>query len=581
MSSQERRLLQIALPGAWVRIDGASRTLARHLQDLTLATPSLPDPIELGLQLRPLQSRIEIWSNGHFICSADPPDLVDALIRTLNRLVLDSDHQRLHLHASCVELSGCGILVAGPSGSGKSTIALGLIKSGALYLTDEIATVVPGIPTVFGYPKPLTLKSDVGLDLFKPRPPVEQSSSERSTITASLLGSVGSRTHVDHVIFPSHQSMGARRLTRISHAEASRRLLADSMDSARLGAGSLDAIAHVVRSASCWELTYPDLESAVEMIGALTKPRVQRTAVAIHELETQANQFEVPSGIRVAQFTDSAVAISYPEGRLIELHRDELDELACRAHGERKKRILDRLERQGISPPRFPHVFRSVPLSEPCVSIGLAAASSAQVLAANGIGVVVNKTPASTGHVGAQDADRLIVRSENLKEARDLTYNSSVEVVDHFLPAAYRLTTPPEEVIRWSVPVRTEAGWVPALHPLHRFYSACADLALARNAPPDLIDQVAICSPATEVSAITARTIARDRGLDAVVARALTRGPGGAVKPPTALTRFQKPAPFLERIAVDIYRWLGPGLYTPIVSRLIHPTRLARRRSSP
>jgi HPr kinase/phosphorylase len=45
------------------------------------------------------------------------------------------------LHATCVELSGRGIVLLGPSGSGKSDLALRLIDRGARLVADDQLTV--------------------------------------------------------------------------------------------------------------------------------------------------------------------------------------------------------------------------------------------------------------------------------------------------------------------------------------------------------------------------------------------------------------------------------------------------------
>ena len=44
---------------------------------------------------------------------------------------------RTLLHASCVELSGTGVVLLGPPGSGKSDLALRLIDGGARLVADD------------------------------------------------------------------------------------------------------------------------------------------------------------------------------------------------------------------------------------------------------------------------------------------------------------------------------------------------------------------------------------------------------------------------------------------------------------
>jgi HPr kinase/phosphorylase len=48
---------------------------------------------------------------------------------------------RIRLHASCVAVDGCGVLISGPSGSGKSDLALRLIDGGAVLVADDQVSV--------------------------------------------------------------------------------------------------------------------------------------------------------------------------------------------------------------------------------------------------------------------------------------------------------------------------------------------------------------------------------------------------------------------------------------------------------
>ena len=49
--------------------------------------------------------------------------------------------RRALLHASCVELSGTGVVLLGPSGCGKSDLALRLIDGGARLVADDRLTI--------------------------------------------------------------------------------------------------------------------------------------------------------------------------------------------------------------------------------------------------------------------------------------------------------------------------------------------------------------------------------------------------------------------------------------------------------
>jgi len=58
----------------------------------------------------------------------------------------------LWLHASCVELSGTGVVLLGPSGSGKSDLALRLIDGGARLIADDRLAVEREGERLFGRP---------------------------------------------------------------------------------------------------------------------------------------------------------------------------------------------------------------------------------------------------------------------------------------------------------------------------------------------------------------------------------------------------------------------------------------------
>lgn len=51
------------------------------------------------------------------------------------------------LHAACVGLPGCGLLIAGASGSGKSTLALSAAAEGLAYVGDDYCLLEPGPET--------------------------------------------------------------------------------------------------------------------------------------------------------------------------------------------------------------------------------------------------------------------------------------------------------------------------------------------------------------------------------------------------------------------------------------------------
>lgn len=66
------------------------------------------------------------------------------------------------IHAGCVALGGCGVLIAGPSGSGKSDLALRLIDRGATLVSDDYSELaVEGAALVARAPAAITGQIEV------------------------------------------------------------------------------------------------------------------------------------------------------------------------------------------------------------------------------------------------------------------------------------------------------------------------------------------------------------------------------------------------------------------------------------
>lgn len=579
-------MLQIALPGARVHIRGADELVERQLRDLADAEPSLPDPQNIDLELRQVGERHEIWSGTHSLAESSDIDALDSLMQVLNRLTLDTDSARLHLHAACVELDGVGILLAGPSGSGKTTLTIGLLAEGAKYLTDEILTLLPGLATAFGYPKPLTIKSCLGLDAFPTLPAPVWSSTGRAAIAASALSTTAAYTHVDHVVFPRYVAEGATYLTPISRADATRRLLSDSLDVVRLGVGSLDTVANLVGEATCWELQSTDLESAVAMVRALPEPT--QVVTTMLEVEAPFTKSTPRTGIRVARFPESAIAFEYPYARMIELNLEETDEFTARARGIAPVGALDRLERSGMVVPSTTAASRSV-VSGVTASVpqaaGVVMGDLISALADAGIEAILDVRALEVLRTGRRcvggGRPRVLVQARHLHSARRIAArcDSSVVVVDRLLPRRFSEAVSPGESRRWAVPVRVGGDWFKALHPLHQFFEACGMVSLASTPHVESLVWVTRLAPPTEFGAYTAITLAQSRRFIAIVQRALDLSAKHAGGVPTALVAFQAAAPLSERLEVTASR-LGGSVVNTRTAVLARARQAWRKRTA-
>ncbi len=58
------------------------------------------------------------------------------------------------IHASCVALNGCGVMLRGPSGAGKSDLALRLIDDGAELVADDRVELTAEDERLYAAPPP-------------------------------------------------------------------------------------------------------------------------------------------------------------------------------------------------------------------------------------------------------------------------------------------------------------------------------------------------------------------------------------------------------------------------------------------
>lgn len=254
--------------GVPVRVEGAGPRFAEAARDLL--GPSRPP--KATLTARSTREGWEIRDGRGMLVSAIGSDhsLAEHLVGVLNRIGLDHDVERLHLHSALVDIGGAGILLCGPSGAGKTTIAAGLVERGCRYLTDETVPISAGSATIEAYPKPLTLKG-WSLARFAPwrKPDVG-----REVVPASTFGEVIAATIPSHIVFPRYEATALTSVKRLAPSDAIERLVDEALDIARYGPEALHLLAGLVGRTSCWSMDFGSLNDgviAVEQI-ALESP---------------------------------------------------------------------------------------------------------------------------------------------------------------------------------------------------------------------------------------------------------------------------------------------------------------------
>ncbi len=132
----------------------AGRLLARALVDLTVGNTDVPYPFGRRSEAtRRAGHHVLVDENNDSVIAhhRDGRAFVTQVVHRLNRLALDLDPLRLHLHAAAVvRVDGTGVLIVGASGAGKSTLTTDLLLHGGAYLGDELIALGSGTACLGG-----------------------------------------------------------------------------------------------------------------------------------------------------------------------------------------------------------------------------------------------------------------------------------------------------------------------------------------------------------------------------------------------------------------------------------------------
>ncbi len=189
----------------------------------------------------------------------------------------------LHLvavHAACVALDGCGVLLAGDSGAGKSSLAYACARRGWIYTSDDASSLVRrgGGRTVIGNPRVFRFRESAG-EIFPEfrgfaatrrangKPTVE-------VTTSSLPGiRTAAESEIVYVVFLNRRDGDGRQaqLLRVSREEALARLFVAPWPAELPGEHERRMAVERLISAELFEMRYRDLESAVDRLEKLVR----------------------------------------------------------------------------------------------------------------------------------------------------------------------------------------------------------------------------------------------------------------------------------------------------------------------
>ena len=174
------------------------------------------------------------------------------------------------LHCACVAKDEEGLLLAGPSGSGKSTLALALSKAGFGFLSDDRTFCSRGNGEVlaWGLPTRLKLRHEAA-QWFHELPNLQPTETQEGSPDLWLdpESSLGlkrvRRCRPRAIIFLERQKDSEFRLSRVSSAEALKRLNKDLMaelpDAVAKRSGTIDKLVEL----PCWLLQYDGYPQAI------------------------------------------------------------------------------------------------------------------------------------------------------------------------------------------------------------------------------------------------------------------------------------------------------------------------------
>lgn len=301
------------------------------------------------------------------------PDVaLDMLVSRLNRLSLDADPDRLHLHAAAVAKRGRGVLISAPGGTGKTTLAAALVSRSWDYLTDEMVALAPGDPAMTGFAKPLTIKQSgrsLFADLEQHRVAFGPSAGTSWHVPVSGLGGRPIRCAVPaFLVFLSRDAESTTAepaWAPLHRADSVVALMQESMDVGRFGSGALALVAEVAGRCQAVQVEAGAPHATAAMVAELLaeatgSDRRQSGQLTRDTRSEYASEFTVTESVVSVELDDRVVVHDLRTGKLASF--DEAGSamwlaLHGRAPGDRRppqpdspgvRAFLGSLEREGL-----------------------------------------------------------------------------------------------------------------------------------------------------------------------------------------------------------------------------------------
>jgi len=180
------------------------------------------------------------------------------------------------IHAACVEMEGCGVLLCGDSGAGKSTLAFACAQAGWTYITDDASFLLNNrhdrlvvgncnqarfrpnaqefFPELAG--KNITQRGDIG------KPSIELRTSTLHNIATAHI------SRVNYVVFLNRREVKRQELSPFPF-EAAKYSMLQRLHSLPETRRAQSSAIHALLASGPLELRYTDLDWAMERLGRL------------------------------------------------------------------------------------------------------------------------------------------------------------------------------------------------------------------------------------------------------------------------------------------------------------------------
>jgi hypothetical protein len=291
----------------------AGRDFVHNLfQDL--AVSDLP-PVRTISFAEQASGQIAVEVEGATTHAQDPNAALTSLVTAFNRMALDEEPNRLHLHAAAISRNGRGVLISAPSGTGKTTLTVGLLERGWSYTSDEAVAIDPVDLVCHGFPKPLMIKA--GSTSLFPR-----LASARATLDAGTDGtwhvpasavaqSITECVEASAFVILQRPEGGSydslAESVRLHPADTVVYLLQETMDPERFGPDTIAVLARMTSRAICAAVRAGKLESTIEAIEEVGESEPALHAVRDYPGGTGVEPWSVPPGVRSVLIGDRFV----------------------------------------------------------------------------------------------------------------------------------------------------------------------------------------------------------------------------------------------------------------------------------